>query len=358
MDLGAENIKFIKKKGVNILVSGGEREEADDRSKALISVSQRKEKPLSVFKNPIMLAALGAVGISGVMYVMNDEKIPFANVNAEGPQNVLSMGEPAPASSGGEVLTTYFPRAFEAAYGQEASGSRVGLDIPGEKEVAFGEVMSEIEKLELSNEQIINIRDYEQKIREYARSAEIPEELFLGLIITESKGNRFAVSAADCRGLTQMSTLIAEKYGLYVTEEVEDVSDERYIPEKILPASAAEIREYYEKYGDWTLALWAWHAGEPQVNEAITSFLEFEYYLPVADFGSLQNEIKKHGINFYRIFQSEEIKKKYVPGYDKSLPPDSLLNLDRTDIYVTRIIAWEVAWENLKASGLAGGAEE
>lgn len=125
------------------------------------------------------------------------------------------------------------------------------------------------------------IKSYEQLIRESARSAQVPENLLLGLVIAESLGDAKAVSYAGAKGLTQMMDTMASKYDLKISEGEDD---ERQVPEKILPASAKELKEAYDlRYGDWGLALWEWHAGAPQVYEALKVYFREKYQEELED---------------------------------------------------------------------------
>ena len=135
----------------------------------------------------------------------------------------------------------------------------------------------------LTNEAIVRIADNEDLIRSSAKRLGASDEvanLLVGLVITESNGRADALGEPDektgeqAKGLTQMLEAMAQKHNLTISGGQDD---ERFIPEKILPATALELLEYYSKFGNWGLAIWSWHAGEPQVYEAVRVYLSEKF---------------------------------------------------------------------------------
>src|SRR3989344_164804 len=135
----------------------------------------------------------------------------------------------------------------------------------------------------LTNEAIGRIAANEEVIRSSITRLGMSDgvaNLLLGLVIAESNGMVDAIGDPDpqtgeqARGLTQMMKATAEKYALKISGGDDD---ERFIPEKILPATALELLEYYSKFGNWGLAIWSWHAGEPQVYEAVRVYLSEKF---------------------------------------------------------------------------------
>lgn len=225
---------------------------------------------------------------------------------------------------------------------------------PQEGVSAFAQILEEekiIGEHYLTPETYKLIAQNEQLIRKSARDAGVPEDLLLGLTIIESKGDQYAESPAGARGLTQMMPQMAEKYGLEVSEFG---NDERYIPEKIVPATVKELKESYNRWGDWGLALWEWHAGAPEIYNAINMYLRDVYQEQLEDINndspaeverimkSYKDKIAQYNINVFRLFQNPLIRAEFSgPGWDL------------TSIYVPRAVAASIVYranENLIAS--------
>lgn len=135
---------------------------------------------------------------------------------------------------------------------------------------------------------------------------ELPQELKY-LPIIESALNPKAISKAGAAGLWQFMPSTATGKGL----EVNSLVDERLDPLRSSHAAASLLKEFYDIYGDWALALAAYNCGPGNVNKAIRNsggrrdFWEIYNYLPKETRGYvpafiaatyIMNNYGKHGI--------------------------------------------------------------
>lgn len=114
---------------------------------------------------------------------------------------------------------------------------------------------------------------YLQMARDAARRNGIPEDLFLRLVQQESAWNPRAVSHAGAQGLAQLMPGTARYLG------VRNVWD----PYQNLDGGARYLREQYETFRSWRLALAAYNAGPEAVRRhgGIPPFRETRNYVRV-----------------------------------------------------------------------------
>ncbi|MCE7922169.1 MAG: LysM peptidoglycan-binding domain-containing protein [Haliscomenobacteraceae bacterium CHB4] len=117
---------------------------------------------------------------------------------------------------------------------------------------------------------------FEQKLKEYG----LPTDLKY-LSVVESALNPKAVSRVGATGLWQFMPATGAEYGLRTTSVVEDRSD----PVKSTDAAARHLKDLFNMYNDWALALAAYNSGAGRVNAAIKrahsrDFWSIQRYLP------------------------------------------------------------------------------
>ncbi len=118
---------------------------------------------------------------------------------------------------------------------------------------------------------------YEKALKE----AGLPDELKY-LSVIESALNPFAVSRVGATGLWQFMHATAKQYGLKMDYFV----DERRDPHLATAAAIEYLKNSYELYGDWLLAIASYNCGTGNVNRAISraggsyNFWDIRPYLP------------------------------------------------------------------------------
>jgi len=112
--------------------------------------------------------------------------------------------------------------------------------------------------------------EYLAKARNAARKHAVPEELFLRLVEQESRWNPKAVSHKGAIGLAQLMPETAVKLGV-------DPND----PIANLDGGARYLRQQFERFGNWRLALAAYNAGPGAVEkyDGIPPYSETKTYV-------------------------------------------------------------------------------
>ncbi len=109
------------------------------------------------------------------------------------------------------------------------------------------------------------------KVRFCAKKFGIPERLFLNLVRAESNFNPRAVSNKGAKGLCQLMPGTARKLGVKNPYDVDEN----------LEAGARYLKQLYNKYRSWKLALAAYNAGPNAVDRygSVPPYAETENYI-------------------------------------------------------------------------------
>ena len=162
---------------------------------------------------------------------------------------------------------------------------------------------------------------YREVIEKILRDEGVPPELIY-LAQAESGFHPLALSRVGARGMWQFMASRAKGYGLQKNQWV----DERQDPEKATRAAARHLKDLYNQFGDWYLAMAAYNSGPGTVQSAVrrTGYADFwELYR--------RNVLPKETRNYVPIIVAVTIMTKNPSQYgldkvvtDKPVPYDKI----------------------------------
>ena len=147
---------------------------------------------------------------------------------------------------------------------------------------------------------------YKPMIQRILAEEGVPQELIY-LAQAESGFLPRAVSNKAAVGMWQFIQWRGRQYGLNQTA----YTDDRLDPEKATRSAARHLRDLYEKFGDWYLAIAGYNCGDGCVEKAVQR-------TGYADFWELRarNAIPKETTNYVPIIVAMTIMHKNAKDYD------------------------------------------
>lgn len=164
---------------------------------------------------------------------------------------------------------------------------------------------------------------YREMISQTFQQAGVPQDLIY-LAMAESGFQPLAVSRAGARGMWQFMAGRGSEYGLERDWWVDDRQD----PVKSTRAAARHLKDLYEEFGDWYLAMAAYNTGPGNVQHAVerTGYADFwELYRR----GVLPNETR----NYVPIIVAVTIMAKNPAQYAlENIVPEKSVPMDQVSI--------------------------
>jgi membrane-bound lytic murein transglycosylase D len=160
---------------------------------------------------------------------------------------------------------------------------------------------------------------YRAMISRVLREEGLPQDLIY-LAQAESAFQPLALSRAGARGIWQFMAFRAQQYGLQHSWWV----DERQDPEKSTRAAARHLRDLYQMFGDWYLALAAYDSGPGNVQHAVerTGYANFwELYK--------RNVLPQETRSYVPIILALTLMAKDSARYGLHVEPDAPVRTDR-----------------------------
>src|SRR6201993_732676 len=164
---------------------------------------------------------------------------------------------------------------------------------------------------------------YDEMIRRVLKEEGVPQDLIF-LAQAESGFHPLALSRVGARGIWQFMASRARGYGL----ERDWWVDERQDPEKSTRAAGRHLKDLYNQFGDWYLAMAAYNSGPGTVQSAVkrTGYADFwELYR--------RNVLPKETRNYVPIILAVTIMAKNPSQYGlDTIVPDPPMSYDTVTI--------------------------
>lgn len=167
------------------------------------------------------------------------------------------------------------------------TASQLPLEVP-DPVVSFVNYFSSTQGKKILMAGLRNAGKYKPMIDRILREEGVPQELIY-LAQAESGFQPRARSYKECVGLWQFAGFRGREYGL--TQN--GVIDERMDPEKATRAAARHLRDLYNHFGDWYLAMAAFNCGPGCVDQAVMRTGYADYWT-LLRLGVLPSETKNY----------------------------------------------------------------
>ena len=164
----------------------------------------------------------------------------------------------------GTDTTTFKSNVPDSVYIQRIAQMNSFITLPY-NDIVRNYIIKYSEKMPATMGKILGLCEYYMPVfQETFDKYNMPEEL-RAMAIIESAMNPLAVSRVGAKGMWQFMYHTAKSYGLHIDSFV----DERFDPFKSADAAARYLKDAYEIFGDWNLAIASYNCGAGNVYKAI-----------------------------------------------------------------------------------------
>jgi membrane-bound lytic murein transglycosylase D len=163
---------------------------------------------------------------------------------------------------------------------------------------------------------------YLPHIRKVFAEEGIPQDLAY-VALVESAFKTTAYSRAKAKGVWQFVSATGKRYGLAVDWWVDERSD----PEKATRAAALYLKDLFDLFGDWNLALAGYNAGEGKVQRAMARYRTDDFWKLRRTRG-LRRETK----NYVPLIHAAIVLAKAPERYGFTVTPDDVPDHERVPI--------------------------
>ena len=163
---------------------------------------------------------------------------------------------------------------------------------------------------------------YIPHIREVFAAEGVPQDLAY-LALVESAFHPRALSTAKAKGMWQFMPETGRRFGLAQDWWVDERSD----PDKATRAAARYLRELFELFGDWNLALASYNAGEGRVTRAMERYGASDFWT-LSRVSNLAQETR----NYVPMIHAAIIVARAADKYGFDIAPDSVRTYDTVPV--------------------------
>ena len=235
----------------------------------------------------IITFSTGASLFSQVLPITNLIQSPTALLNAP-----VSLVSPIVSPVAGPLVDLFFGAEAKTAYAADIVNGQISF----------------VSSRDAYQASLAVVRKYASTIESEADAQGVPEDVALGVALLENGGSETAKSPAGALGVYQLMPRTAKNLGLTVSRKQDDRKD----PAMSIHAGISYLKQNFDRFGDWGLATWAYHAGEGNVTKALKIYASEHDGIKLAglsDQNELHDYVVSHGITIHKLLSDSAVQK-------------------------------------------------